>query len=682
MATVLSVTAVPTAAVQVDDEDFLELDDEEDFLSVLPSTKPVPSLRTSASFKKLGRLNAVVRRFQDGGRTVASPLPSPTAGNGNDTPLEQPEPVELPATTMTVDYFSSKEVLREARDGGLVSRPTAAQVEEERARYAFHTVQEQDSMHGPDIRKGDSEGANEFEVLETETTVDYLSKKEVLLEDLYEVPGIVLVPPVESPTARASNSMNHLEVPTPRACSPSRLGRRSRKTVTTTTTTTTTSRSRSRSRDGRSAGVILTQRNTTKKVTTVILSAEEENEGEDSEIFFDADDAAWADDSEGSLAPLRRPTTIRRKSTVARPATVNRRNTAAARRLPSRRGTLLAPETAAYGSSAAARRRSTLRRPLQSGNISDLDEEPDEFLDALDTVSVASGRSRASSSNRAIGPLRPRTTRRRPTLARVPTTMRTGTASLTTTTTRKRLVVTTTTARRRRKAKPKPARSFLSALCSRTGEGLQHVATAAQLASKPLGLLGMADSGLVSTASTIAHAAGASLVGRFGRRDTQMRVQAFEDATHVLAPTAVLERMGVGGWMGKTIGSGLEAALDGGVVAGVGGLIATGAAMSLSQAHSGYLSMAAEAIGHFGNVAALLPPELQAVAEAAGMMGTVLGGVGDDTEDPAKLICDASDEEDDDDEEADSDQGDGDRDDEDEGAVALRLVAGDAVLQD
>ncbi|KAJ3184671.1 hypothetical protein HDU87_004074 [Geranomyces variabilis] len=613
-------------------------EDDDDNDGLLAPLAPHPaSLSAHAAppaFKKLARLNAVVRRFNV--RSVASPLPDPinnfdddgraaaaAADDKNDDPV---------VTSTAVDYWSSHEV--ETRQEKAFA--SSAEYVSHEPRVQEHTSEDTtvDVKVSPDVPPLHTDSESEME--ET-TTIDYFSRKEVLLEDLYEtLPGITLTMPEESPVAEAPAAVTGQTAPFERPPSPSPLGRRSRRTATTTTTTTTTSRSRSRSRDGRTVG--LTVRKTTRKVTTVVIASDEQEDGEN-DLFYDADDAAWADiaDEASPAVPLRRPTTVRRRSTLLRPQTLARRDSA----LPTRRMTrvLLDP------SAAAVRRGSTLRRSFQVGGVSDLEDEDDDFMDALETLSATSGRSRVSSS---VG-LRRRTMRRRPTLVRVPTRCSTvvdssartttlNTSTTTTTTTRKRLVVTTSARRRRHKPKP---RTFFSTLCSRTGESLAHVATAATLASRPLGMLGVVDPGLVATAGAIAHAAGTNLVARFGRRDTQMRVQAVEGAAGAVSAAGVLERCGVGGWVGKTLGSGLEAAMDGGVVAGVGGLLASGIAMKMSQAHSGYLSAAAEAIGHFGNCASLLPPEFQRVANAAGVMSTVLGGVGDDSKGDGaeKAIC-------------------------------------------
>ncbi|KAI8590435.1 hypothetical protein BDZ88DRAFT_506204 [Geranomyces variabilis] len=612
-------------------------DDDDGLLAPLAPHPASPSARAAPpAFKKLSRLNAVVRRFNV--RSVASPLPDSTNTSDDGghaaaaAAAADEEDEDALVTSTAVDYWGSQEV-KTRQETAFAS---SAEYVPQEPRVQQHTLENTtvDVEVSPNVPPLHTD--SESEVEET-TTIDYFSRKEVLLEDLYEtVPGITLTMPVDSPVAEPQVAVTGHTSPLQRPASPSPLGRRSRRTATTTTTTTSTSRSRSRSRDGRTVG--LTVRKTTRKVTTVVIASDEQEDGED-DLFYDADDAAWADisDETSPAVPLRRPSTVRRRSTLLHPQTLTRRDTA----LQARRMTrvLLDP------SAAAVRRGSTLRRSFQAGGISDLEDEDDDFMDALETLSAASGRSRASSS---VG-LRRRTMRRRPTLVRVPTRCstvtdscaRTGTLNIsttTTTTTRKRLVVTTSARRRRHKHKP---RTFFSTLCSRTGESLAHVATAATLASRPLGMLGVVDPGLVATAGAIAHAAGTNLVARFGRRDTQMRVQAVEGAAGAVSAAGVLERCGVGGWFGKTLGSGLEAAMDGGLVAGVSGLLASGIAMKMSQAHSGYLSAAAEAIGHFGNCASLLPPEFQAVAEAAGVMSTVLGGVGDDSKDDGaqKAIC-------------------------------------------
>ncbi|KAJ3161181.1 hypothetical protein HDU86_007803 [Geranomyces michiganensis] len=623
-------------------------DDHDDGLLLPLALDPPAGSLAAPAFKKLSRLNAVVRRFN--ARTVASPFPDsakisdddcPGSGNCNDDDDGDGSPVACTA----VEYWSSR---AKVSSHDMTCASSVNHVSEERPlpHMSENTTVDVEVLSGDPPCVPSLHVDSESEIVGT-TTVDYFSRKEVLLENLYEtLPGITLTAADDmSLAAETPAAVTSLAGSSVRSGSPSPLGRRSRRTATmttTTTTTTSTSRSRSRSRDGRS--VRLNVRKTTRKVTTVVLAAPEQDDGED-DLFFDADDAAWADilDEEASpTVPLRRPTTLRRQSTLTRPQALARRNSA----LPARKTTHRLLDPAA----AAVRRESTLRRSFKTGGISDLeDEEDDTFLDALETLSIASGRSRGSS----IAVPRRRTLQRRPTLIRVPTRI-SGSAHVNpsttiATTTRKRLVVTTARRRPHHRHKPKP-RTFFSTLCSRTGESLAHVATAATLASRPLGMLGVVDPGLVATAGAIAHAAGTNLVARFGRRDTQMRVQAVEGAAGAVSAAGVLERCGFGGWVGKTLGSGLEAALDGGVVAGVGGLLASGVAMNLNRSHSEYLSMAAEAIGHFGNVASLLPPELQAVAEAAGVMGTVLGGVSNERDDDTpKAICagrsDCSDEE-------------------------------------
>ncbi|TPX70809.1 hypothetical protein SpCBS45565_g01464 [Spizellomyces sp. 'palustris'] len=185
------------------------------------------------------------------------------------------------------------------------------------------------------------------------------------------------------------------------------------------------------------------------------------------------------------------------------------------------------------------------------------------------------------------------------------------------------------------------SRSFYETLAARAGETISHLGNAAQVAAGPVAVVGGGEmAGLLATAGAVARGVGGGLVGKFGRRTTQMRVETTADllnkyttgqllstAAGVLGGNAVAENKAV-----KALSQGFGAAVEGGVVAGVGSLVVSGVALNLSNVLSSstnYISMAAEAIGHLGNVAPFLPGGLQGVAEAAGVVGSVFGGVGE-----------------------------------------------------
>ncbi|KNC98255.1 uncharacterized protein SPPG_06654 [Spizellomyces punctatus DAOM BR117] len=185
------------------------------------------------------------------------------------------------------------------------------------------------------------------------------------------------------------------------------------------------------------------------------------------------------------------------------------------------------------------------------------------------------------------------------------------------------------------------SRSFYETLAARAGETISHLGNAAQVAAGPVAVVGGGEmAGLLATAGAVARGVGGGLVGKFGRRTTQMRVETTADllnkyttgqllstAAGALGGDAIAENKAV-----KALSQGFGAAVEGGVVAGVGSLVVSGVALNLSNVLSSstnYISMAAEAIGHLGNVAPFLPGGLQGVAEAAGVVGSVLGGVGE-----------------------------------------------------
>ncbi|KAJ3295733.1 hypothetical protein HK104_002372 [Borealophlyctis nickersoniae] len=193
------------------------------------------------------------------------------------------------------------------------------------------------------------------------------------------------------------------------------------------------------------------------------------------------------------------------------------------------------------------------------------------------------------------------------------------------------------------------ARSFYESLAARAGEAMSHLGNAAQVAAAPVSLVaGATVGGFLSTGGAAAVSVGNLVVGKFGRKTTQRRVELTASALGQFTPaqllaTAVGATNKLAGDVAdkatvKALSQGLGAAVEGGVVAGTVSLVASGVAAKMTPElrtnilANAYIQAAAEALGHLGNVAPMLPGPLQDLVEvagdAAGHLGNIAGGAG------------------------------------------------------
>lgn len=182
------------------------------------------------------------------------------------------------------------------------------------------------------------------------------------------------------------------------------------------------------------------------------------------------------------------------------------------------------------------------------------------------------------------------------------------------------------------------SRGFYETLASRAGEVFSHAGNAAQVISTPIGLIaGPAVAGLVSVGGAAAAAVGTATVQKFGRKRTKNRVSQTQQklsqfttsnlvevatkrmAGHDLANTAHV----------KVLSQGLGAVLEGGVMAGTVSLVTSSIVANVTDPEAkqrllanSYIQTAADAMGHFSNVAHILPGKLRNLAEVAGTVGS------------------------------------------------------------
>ncbi|KAI9101865.1 hypothetical protein DFS34DRAFT_611827 [Phlyctochytrium arcticum] len=358
------------------------------------------------------------------------------------------------------------------------------------------------------------------------------------------------------------------------------------------------------------------------------------------------------------------------------------------------------------------RRRTVVKRDISAqdnrdADDADADDEDLLFMDAEENAWIDECLDQEDDNSLAQG-----TPRRRTTVKRTITVKQPGTTHQKGKSRQKRL-------RRHRDASANPMsrratilipRSFLETLAARAGETIATLGEAAQIAAAPVAVAGGGEmAGWMSTAGAVAKGVGGGLVGKFGRRKscilfsrlrfrtihfsaggTQNRLTTTSSHFQKYTPQSLLATAagaltgnnGVAGNKAmKALSAGLGAAVEGGMVAGVGSLVVSGvAAMNKARTDSfesnkrslgssrskpddsgeciassttvttitssvtttagataaatAYISRAAEAISHLGTLAPLLglPQSVMDMAETAGMVGTVLGGLDSDSD--------------------------------------------------
>ncbi|KAJ3378417.1 hypothetical protein HDU92_007425 [Lobulomyces angularis] len=189
-------------------------------------------------------------------------------------------------------------------------------------------------------------------------------------------------------------------------------------------------------------------------------------------------------------------------------------------------------------------------------------------------------------------------------------------------------------------------RTFFNLIASRAGEGTALFGNALKVVAGPATFIaGPAVSGLLSTAGSGLAASGSAIVDKFGRKQTKKRNLQNRKALLKYSSSELLSTevsiLAMGDRLGKTtsgkvLSQGFGAVLESGIIAGGISVLASSIAVSASNLNpelqqklleNMYIKGSLEYAEHIGNLKTYLPSSLQALAEAAGTIATVSGGL-------------------------------------------------------